>query len=348
MIQFTTGNLLDSHAAALVNTVNTVGVMGKGIALQLKEAYPLNYSIYQKACKEGTFTTGQVLAVADADAFGPRTIINFPTKQHWRGKSKYAYIETGLDALRDYLESSAIESVAIPPLGCGNGGLDWAKVRAIIEEKLDGLATLIEVYEPNVKIAEQLRGKAVGGKVKMTRARAMLLQALYQYEEGGEPISLFVATKLAYFLQKMGGPFEKLKFQRSHYGPYAAGMNHFVRTFNGSYLRGMEQNEARPFDPLPLDYAKKKELDDYVAKRLNEADREILTRLDELLEGYKSAYALEVLSTVAYIRKDQPQLTTEDILAEAKAWSSRKAKMLRPRFVQDAVRRLDSYAQALI
>jgi O-acetyl-ADP-ribose deacetylase (regulator of RNase III) len=108
MIHYTIGNLLDSKAQALVNTVNTVGVMGKGIALQFKEAYPHNYTVYRKACKEESFTTGQILTVQDVDVTGVRFIVNFPTKQHWRAPSKYEYIESGLVALRDWLQKEAM------------------------------------------------------------------------------------------------------------------------------------------------------------------------------------------------------------------------------------------------
>jgi O-acetyl-ADP-ribose deacetylase (regulator of RNase III) len=130
MIQFLKGNLLDSKAKALVNTVNTVGVMGKGIALQFKEAFPINNKKYIEACKEGLLFPGKLLAVKDHNALlGEKLIINFPTKKHWRHPSKYEYIEEGLKALVTLIKEQHISSIAIPPLGCGNGGLDWAMVR---------------------------------------------------------------------------------------------------------------------------------------------------------------------------------------------------------------------------
>ena len=276
MIEFTLGNLLESPAAALTNTVNTVGVMGKGIALQFKDAYPHNYQIYRKACKEGSFSVGQLLVVEDIDSHGVRTIVNFPTKQHWKAKSKMEYIDSGLAALREELLKEEITSIAIPPLGCGNGGLKWADVKPRIEAALGDLPTLVYVYEPNPDISKQLSQRTKSTDVKLTPARAMILSALFSYEEEGEPISLFVATKLAYFLQLLGGPFKRLHFKRSYYGPYATGMSHFIRTFNGSYLKGMEQMTARPFDYLPLNHQRQTELTAYSRKNLSAEEHQIL------------------------------------------------------------------------
>lgn len=149
MLRYTTGNLLDSSAEALVNTVNTVGVMGKGIALQFKQAFPHNYSLYKQACANGTLTTGKLLAVKDSELLlGERLIINFPTKQHWKMPSRYEYIESGLIALVAYLKKNPVGSLAMPALGCGNGGLDWHKVRPTIEQHLSELNMSIWLYEP--------------------------------------------------------------------------------------------------------------------------------------------------------------------------------------------------------
>lgn len=124
MISVVTGNLFDSDAQALVNTVNTVGVMGKGIALQFKEAYPDNYRIYRKACKEGTFSVGQMLVTSVNDIYGgqERYIINFPTKTDWRKPSEYLYIEKGLEALKNEIIERGIKSIAIPPLAPAMAG----------------------------------------------------------------------------------------------------------------------------------------------------------------------------------------------------------------------------------
>ena len=133
MIKFVVGNLFESDAEALVNTVNTVGVMGKGIALQFKKLFPNNFKIYKKACDDGTVRIGEMLITQDQNTItGPRTIVNFPTKEHWRNPSQYAFIEKGLDALVDEIREREISTIAIPPLGSGNGGLNWARVKAIL------------------------------------------------------------------------------------------------------------------------------------------------------------------------------------------------------------------------
>lgn len=342
MLHYTTGNLLDSQAQVLVNTVNTVGVMGKGIALQFKEAYPHNYSVYRTACREGTFQIGQVLAVADQDAFGPRTIANFPTKEHWRSPSRYAYIEKGLVALAQYLAETRPASIAIPPLGCGNGGLEWDRVRAMIEQHLAELPLDIYLYEPNPAIKEQLRKNTPDRDLELTPARAILLQGLFLYEDEGDPISLFVANKIAYFLQLLGQPMQ-LTFKKHYYGPYAPQMNAFARVFNGSFLRGLEQGNARPFEPLPLNYDRYPELAAYIERELTNEQRQLLQRLDTLLTGYKSAYALEVLATVAHIRRENPTYGVAEIVAEAEQWSTRKKYLLQPRHVALALERLQTY-----
>lgn len=152
MIRYTTGNIMDSSAEALVNTVNTVGVMGKGIALQFKQTFPHNFDVYKQACQSGQFTTGKILAVKDSDLLlGERLIINLPTKQHWKMPSTYEYVESGLIALLAYLKDNPIKSLAMPALGCGNGGLDWLKVKPMIERHLGELDMAIWVYEPQKK-----------------------------------------------------------------------------------------------------------------------------------------------------------------------------------------------------
>ena len=227
MIKYLKGDLLSSKAQALVNTVNTVGVMGKGIALQFKKRFPHNFKIYKKACDEGTFSVGQVLVVEDSNLMQEKIIINFPTKKHWRGNSKYEYIETGLSALKEAIRNYNIKSVAIPPLGCGHGGLEWGKVKVLIEDALKDLDCEIEVYTPNEHIKAILQKENTSKEVKLTPARAMLLYLMFQYEAMGEQSSLFVANKLAWFLQRSGEKL-KLKFKAHHYGPYATQVNHVL------------------------------------------------------------------------------------------------------------------------
>ena len=149
MIRFTTGNLLEADVEALVNTVNTVGVMGKGVALMFKEAYAENYRAYAAACKAGDVEVGRMLVTENGELIGPRWIINFPTKQHWRGKTNPVWIDAGLEDLQRVIAELGIRSLALPPLGCGNGGLKWEDVRPRIEATLACLEGVeVTVYEP--------------------------------------------------------------------------------------------------------------------------------------------------------------------------------------------------------
>lgn len=149
MITYHKGDLLQDDAQCLVNTVNTVGVMGKGIALAFKKAFPHNFVVYQNAFVNKQLAIGRLLVVEDSNLLlGRKTIINFPTKTHWRLPSEYGYILQGLEALKKYLSENNISSVALPAPGCGNGGLDWGKVKPMIEQKLADLPVDIRVYEP--------------------------------------------------------------------------------------------------------------------------------------------------------------------------------------------------------
>jgi hypothetical protein len=208
-----------------------------------------------------------------------------------------------------------------------------------MEQYLGGLDTEVYIYPPNESIRQQLSEQTPAKEMALTPARAMLLHSLFHYETEGDLISLFVANKLAYFLQLLGQPM-RLNFQKHFYGPYTPQMNAFVRTFNGSYLRGMEQGNAKPFEHLPLNYDRYPELDAYVATQLDPAQQAILQRLQQLLKGYKSAYPLEVLATVAWIRRDNPQYGVDDIIAEARQWSPRKQYLLQPEHVRLALQRL--------
>jgi O-acetyl-ADP-ribose deacetylase (regulator of RNase III) len=148
VIAYLRGNLLEDDAQALVNTVNTVGVMGKGIALQFKQRFPANFVAYAQACKLGQVQTGRLFVTEPGELTGPRWVVNFPTKQHWRDPSRMEWVAEGLQDLRSFLVSNAVQSMALPALGAGLGGLPWATVRGHIEAALGDLAVDVRVYEP--------------------------------------------------------------------------------------------------------------------------------------------------------------------------------------------------------
>ena len=212
MLREAEGNLLDAPVDALVNTVNTVGVMGKGIALQFKQAYPDNFRAYEAACRRGEVQLGRMFVVETGLLDQPRLIINFPTKKHWRARSKLSDIEAGLADLRRVISECQVTSIAVPPLGCGNGGLDWRDVRPLIAGALGDLPGVnVVIYPP--KGAPPAESMKVGtARPSMTPGRAALLSLVARYvrvsrlEEPAAPdgASLLEIQKLMYFLQEAG------------------------------------------------------------------------------------------------------------------------------------------------
>lgn len=335
MITFVKGDLLADSAQALVNTVNTVGVMGKGIALQFKEQYPDNYNIYRKICKEGKLKVGQLLITDCKQLNGVKTIINFPTKTTWRKPSEYSYIQLGLFELRNKIQELGIISIAIPPLGSHNGGLEWTRVKRMIIETIGDLDCDIRIYEPSDAIIEKMKEE----RVTLTPARAMLLDVLCDMVSYGEFISVFAAEKAVYFLQRMGAKdIFKIDFTRGYYGPYSGGkIAHVMYYLNGSYIKGMTGMQNKPFDEIWL-------LDDtadYVNAYLDQTEnlkyKEISQKTKDFLRGYYSNYSLELLSTIDHILYLEHQDTIIEEMSEAKQieyisenisnWNSRKQRM---------------------
>jgi len=346
MINFLIGDLLKADADALVNTVNTVGVMGKGIALQFKEAFPYNNREYVIACKNKELAPGKLLAVWDSNLlYGRKLIINFPTKTHWRQPSKYEYIEKGLLALKELIKKENIKSIAIPPLGAGNGGLDWEKVKPMIAAALQDLAIEIQVFEPNAAIKEVLQKQETKKAVELTPARASLLYCLFAFESFGELSSLFAANKLAYFLQRMGQNL-RLDFKPHHYGPYAVGVEKVLYHLNGVYLKGLEQGQAKPFESLKLNYEYWDSVNSYVQEMAQE-DRERLNQLLVFLKNFTSELSLEILSTVDFILSEHPRYSFEEVMTSVGKWNVRKKELFRKESVQRAYSHLHNYKNEL-
>lgn len=345
MIKFVTGDLLKSDAQALVNTVNTVGVMGKGIALQFKEAFPYNNKVYMEACKNKTLAPGVLLAVWDSNLlYGSKLIINFPTKTHWRQPSRYEYIRSGLSALKELIAKENIKSIAIPPLGAGNGGLDWMEVKDIIVDALNDLPIEILMFEPNAAIKQLLQKEGVKKKAELTPARAALLYSLFAFESFGEYSSLFAANKLAYFLQRMGQNL-RLDFKAHHYGPYALGVQKVLYTLNGTYLKGLEQGQASPFEALKLNYATWEEVNQFV-QQMPEEDRNRLTDMLFFLKNFTSELSLEILASVDFILTEHPNYSVKEIAGAL--WTDRKRKLFKEESIERAYQHLMNYKTRLV
>lgn len=305
MIRYTQGNLLDADVEALVNTVNTVGVMGKGIALMFKEAFPENFRQYAAACKAGEVQVGQVFATRRDELLGPRWIINFPTKQHWRNKSRMEWIRDGLDDLARFVREHEITSIAIPPLGSGNGGLPWAQVRNEVDQRLGSVEDVdIIVYEPTEKYQNVAKKQ---GTRKLTPARAMIAELVRKYWVLGFECSLLEIQKLAWLLERNieklapDNPLD-LQFEANRYGPYAHRLMHLLNALDGSYLHCDKRiPDAGPEDVIWFDDDRK----DYLAAYLNsEEARPYRAALDQTIgniDGFQSPLGMELLATVDWL-----------------------------------------------
>lgn len=339
MIKYITGNILESDAQALVNTVNTVGVMGKGIALQFKKAYLNNFKAYEEACKRNEISIGKLFITHDRNlSSGEKIIINFPTKKDWRKPSEYSYIEDGLNDLVSVLEKNQIKSIAIPPLGAGNGGLEWERVKKIIEKKLSNLNVEIFVYEPTTQIKEYLKKE----RVKLTDARALLLYVLYDLVRNDEYVSEFSSEKICYFLQRFGAKkYFKLEYEPKFYGPYSGKVRFVLNALNGSYIMGFSDMNKKPFEPLTLI------ADGYeIVKKHIDSNQELLgiaKKTMGFLNGFYSDFALELLSSIDYITTNQKTFDKQVVSTKLEEWSNRKRSLFsNPKYIDISVNHLQN------
>lgn len=347
MIIYKEGNLLEAHAEALVNTVNTMGVMGKGIALQFKNAFPQNFKAYKDAAEKKEIQLGKVQVIPVNGFNGLKYIINFPTKSHWRYPSRIEWIKEGLQDLREQIIKHNIKSIALPPLGCGNSGLDWNEVKPLIADTLSNLPAEIQLYEPSTAIREILKKEDRPQAAKLTPARAMLLYLLYQYRALGEFASEFAAEKLSYFLQRFGETQLKLDFKKGIYGPYSGKVRHVLYAMNGYYLKGYEQKEAKPFETLELVPSKKEEVEKFISTEISASEKTRLEKVANLIEGFESPYGLELLATIDYLAKENNTLEAQEIQSALNKWSFRKENLFPPNHINLAIEHLQKYKEVL-
>ncbi|MCY4574759.1 MAG: macro domain-containing protein [Gemmatimonadetes bacterium] len=320
MIRFKTGDILADQADALVNTVNCVGVMGRGIALQFKRAFPENFRAYAAACRRGEMQPGRMFVYETGELVAPRYIINFPSKRHWRGKSRIEDIESGLASLTTEIRSRRIRSIAIPPLGSGLGGLDWPLVRNRIESALDGLDEVdVVVYEPGGGPVDS-RANRSRDVPNMTPGRAALVGLLDRYLRGLlDPfVTLLEAHKLMYFMQVAGEPL-KLRITKGHYGPYAENLRHVLLAIEGHMVSGYSDGGDRPDKRLRLVPGATTDASAFLSTE--PATNERFSRVADLVEGFESRVGLELLSTVHWVIQEENAQTLDDIIDRVSAWS---------------------------
>ncbi|NKB53200.1 MAG: Appr-1-p processing protein [Boseongicola sp.] len=337
MIRYMTGDILRSEADALVNTVNCVGVMGRGIALQFKKAFPRNFEYYKNACDRGEVVPGKMFITERNALTAPRFIINFPTKRHWRGKSRIEDIESGLVDLRQQIEARGIRSIAIPPLGSGLGGLNWPDVRKRIEASLTGTDAEIIVFEPGEAPDAQVMARSTEPP-KMTTGRATLVTLMHRYLSGLlDPfVTLIELHKLMYFMQEAGEPL-RLKYKKHHYGPYAENLRHVLNQIEGHLVSGYADGGDIPGKQIELVPGAVAEAEALL--QVHEDTHERFERVSRLVEGFESPVGLELLATVHWIVRQEAVTNVEEAIERTYAWNDRKRRFT-PRQIKLAFNRL--------
>ncbi|CAN5547726.1 macro domain-containing protein [soil metagenome] len=351
MIRYTQGNLLDAPAEALVNTVNEIGVMGKGIALLFREAFPESSREYERAAKAGEIHVGHVMLTRGQSLIGPRWIIHFPTKKHWRQPSRLEWVRDGLKDLVRVIQQEDIRSVALPPLGCGNGGLEWLHVRREIEGALATLTDVdVTVFEPTERYYNAPKR---AGVEELTPARALIAELVRRYSVLGIECSALEVQKLTWFLgravkrQHLGDPL-KLEFSANRYGPYADRLRHLIDALDGSYLHSEKRlADAKPADAVWFDDAKQQIVAAYL---ISDESRAYLPALDEVtavIDGFESPLGLEALATVdwlLHVSRVEPNVSA--IRAALEKWpagrpaAQRKQRIFSDRLLQLSIERL--------
>lgn len=338
------GNLLTADVDALVNTVNTEGVMGKGLALQFRKAFPEAFASYEQACKAGEVVVGRMHIVRRLTS--PRIIVNFPTKKHWRQPSQLAYVRDGLRDLIQQIRTLQIRSIAVPPLGCGNGGLSWTEVKPLI------IAAFAEVPDVRAVIFEPsgapLAHEVIDRRKRpaMTPGRAAVLALMGRYVETDYDyrLSLVEVQKLTYFLQEAGEPL-KLDFVPHYFGPYADKLRLVLGHMEGHFTRGVGDGRNSPETPLEILPGALDEARAFLADQPDNRAR--LDRVAALIAGFETPFGMELLGTVHWVmRHDVAPDNVEDVIAKVHAWSERKQSQMKDGHIRAAWQRLREHGWA--
>ena len=337
-IHFIQGDLLkQTDVDAIVNTVNCVGVMGKGIALQFKKKWPANFKAYAAACKAGEVKTGHMHIYHAGALATPKFVVNFPTKDHWRGKSKIEFIQDGLEDLVEQIRDLDIRSIAIPPLGCGNGGLPWKQVLLQIEEAFAELPEVeVRLFEPAG--APSVKQMEVNTKrPNMTAGRAAILKVLDTYRELNYGLSKIEVQKLAYFLQEAGENL-KLNFVKHNYGPYADPLRHALNRMDGHFIHGMGDGVVEA-EIAPVESALQ-EADEFIRSHASLALEGYVDRVAELIEGFQSPYGMELLSTVHWVVTRENAKSEQEVIEKIQQWNPRKRNLMKPEHIRVTLKHL--------
>lgn len=333
------GDLLKEETDAIVNTVNCVGIMGKGIALQFKQRWPQNFKAYAAACKREEIKPGKMFIYDFGEWARPQFIINFPTKKHWRGDSKIEYIEEGLHDLVEQVKRLGIRSIALPPLGCGNGGLDWDTVRGLVFDAFkDHPQIRVDLFEPKGAPPPQEMVNQTE-KPKLTPVRAAIIKIISIYREMEYPLSGIEVQKLAYFLEEAGHPL-KLEFVKHNYGPYSDKLRHVLKAMDGHYITGVgdfsgDSEIAVLPEALP-------EAEQFIKTSISDDLGDQVTRISKLIDGFETPYGMELLATVHWVRVHESGiLTVHDAIKAVHNWNARKRAIFSKEHIELAWGRLN-------
>lgn len=334
-----------------MNSVNTVGVMGKGIALMFKEAFPANFSAYEAACKRKEIRIGRMFVTENQAFEGRHWIINFPTKQHWRQPSKLEWIVEGLKDLRRVIQERNIRSIALPPLGAGNGGLDWRDVRAEIQRLLGDLKGVdIYVYEPTERYQNVAKRTGVE---KLTPARVLIAEMIRRYWVLGIECTYLEVQKLAWFLERtihslgIEDPL-KLHFTADKYGPYSERLRHLLNTLDGTYLHCEKRlSDAGPADTIWFDQGRREYIDLFLKQDTSKELNLVLDLTAKHIDGFESPLGMELLATVDWlIERENAEPTIQGIRSALRKWpagegaAERKMRLFDDRMLGLALDRL--------
>lgn len=328
MIEYKKGNILAEDVEAVVNTVNCVGIMGRGIALQFKNSFPDNFKAYAAACKRSEVQPGRMFIYDTGRLTNPRYIVNFPTKRHWKGKSRMEDVDAGLVALAEEIRVRNIRSIAIPPLGSGLGGLDWSKVRPRIEAALCRIDDLrVVIFEPSEVNVDQ-RANNSSDAPKMTAGRAALVALMHRYLSGLlDPfISLLEVHKLMYFLQAADEPL-KLRYAKALYGPFAENLSHVLRAVEGHLVAGYADGGDAPDKQLELVPGALDDASTFLKENTETVSR--MNKVFDLVDGFETPFGLELLSTVHWVVTHEQATTLNDVVNKTYAWNDRKRQFTR-------------------
>jgi len=338
MFEFVNGDMFEDRCEALVNTVNCVGIMGRGVALQFKERFPDNYKAYKRVCDAGGMAPGHIFVYDTGSMIGPRWILNFPTKRHWRGASRIEDVESGLDDLVKVIEKLQIKSISMPPLGCGLGGLDWNEVRSRISDRLSALQNVsIKVHTPTFAADARPISNVAAYQMKRGGAALALLARGYLRSAMDPVLTLLKVHKLMYFLQVMGEEL-KLNYVKAPYGPYAENLKFVLQKTEGHILSGYQEEGQKPFMRLDIVPNACEDAEKFLLDYPETAAR--IKSVTELTDGFESDSGLELLASVHWVCANEGANSAERAYELVHSWNDRKRDLFSVNQVSAAYARL--------